>query len=365
MNSILKMLSGINQETFSAYFQAVRTPGFQWQNHFPVMMAMSDNWKTLGNQSYSANIAADPVGAGSSAPVKSRPGTMTVTGGFGTFKTAREKDETEIEEFISLQTMAASMGSQNPEMLRQIINWMGDDISFCRTAALAEAASLSWALLSSACDLAFVTANSPYLAGINNVTYPVASWQKEDVGTNWTNAATEIITDIKNILEVGRSKGLNYRFIKMNATLFGYVQNNTQVQKYCASYIQNALNLQGVPTLEGINAMLTTYIGRPITIEVIDEVVSRETTAGTFTAETPFADNRAVFSLESRVGSLQYRPLTSRQGVIAQAESFYRIERLAYSDPDLEKTLVKFKAMPVIDTYDRNVYLKTDGAAWS
>jgi len=363
MQRPLKLASGIGQAEMDAILKKFPAPVMNWKPYFPTIQVFGDSWKTLTNQSSAVNVAADSVALGSSAPIKSRQGVETISGGFGVFKTGRIKDEREIEYYLQLQNKSSQFTS--PDQWNQILNWILDDVQFVRTAALAQANYLSWALLSSACNLGIVAGNSPYLAGLKNLSYPIAAWQKNNVATSWDNAASLIIDDIESVVETAKTYGKILTKIKINRTWFKHVQNNTQVQKLCATYIQNALNLQGVPTIAVVNNMLQTYFDNSmLQFEVIDELVSREDFDGSIVTSNPFADGVAVFTTTSRVGSFQYSMLTSVPGTITSAEDFYRIERLYQSDPDLEKTLVKFQGMPVIDTYADNFYLKVNAVAW-
>lgn len=368
-NRVLKMLSGIGQAEVDAYFKKIPAPEMRWKQYFPVQQQLSDNWKTMSNQSYAVNVASDPAALGSSAPIKSRQGTETIQGGFGVFKAARIKDETEIQEFNELSAKASQFN--NPAQYEQILNWMGNDIEFTRNAALSQANYLSWALLSSACNLGYIAANSPQLTSLKNIVYPVAAWQKSDkdtatigITTPWSDKTAKIIDDIENHVNLAETNGKVVTKIKINKTWFKYVQLNTQVQEYTATYIQNALNLQGVPTLESVNNMLSEYFSTDIVFEIINEKVSREALDGTTTTANPFADGVIVMTAETRVGSFQYKSLTSNPNIISVSEDFYTIERLYQSDPDLEKTLSKFKGMSVIDTYADNVYVKVNNTAW-
>ena len=368
-NRNLQMLSGIGQAEIDAYFKRMPAPEMTWKTYFPVVQQLGDNWKTLGNQSYAINVASDPAALGSSAPVKSRKGTDTVQGGFGVFKVARIKDESEIQEFNELQAKSAQFTS--PAQFQQILDWMGNYIEFTRNAALSQANYLNWALLSSACNLGYLAANSPQLTSLKNIVYPVSTWQKVDKDTatigitkSWSDITALIIDDIENIVDLAENNGKVVTKMKINKTWFKYVQKNTQVQKFASTYVQNALSLQGVPTLATINSMLSEYFGGDVAFEVIDEKVSREATNGTTTTANPFADGVVVFTAETRVGSFQFKRLVSSPNIISVAEDFYTIERLYKSDPDLEKTLSKFKGMSVIDTYADNVYVKVNNTAW-
>lgn len=365
----IQMLSGIGQAEINAYFKRMPAPEPKWKDYFPVVQQMSDNWKTLANQSYAVNVASDPAALGSSAPVKSRQGTQTVQGGFGVFKIARIKDESEIQEFNELQAKAAQF--TNKSQYDQILNWLGNDIEYTRNAALSQANYLNWTLLSSACNLSYVAANSPQLASLSTLTYPVAAWQKVDKDTatigitkSWSDITALIIDDIDNIIDLAETNGKVVTKIKISKNEFKHVQLNTQVQKFAATYVQNALSLQGVPTIDTVNAALSEYFNQDIAFEIINEKVSREALDGTTTTANPFADGVVVFTAETRVGSFQFKSLTSSPNIISVSEDFYTIERLYKSDPDLEKTLSKFKGMSVIDTYADNVYVKVNNTAW-
>lgn len=362
-NRVLKLMSGIGQAEMDAYFKRTPAPESNWKTYFPVVQQLGDNWKTLVNKSYSANIAADPAALGSSAPIKSRQGTETIQGGFGVFKLGRIKDETEIQEYNELQAKAAQFTSD--AQLQQIIDWYGNDIDFVRTAALSQANYLNWSLLSNACDLAYIAANSPQLSTLKNITYPVMSWQKVVVSKSWDDSTALIIDDIKTYIKAAKAKGKILRKIKINDDWFSYVQNNEQVQKFCSTYVQNALNLQGVPSRETINLMLSSYFRQDIGFEVIDELVSREDIDGNQTSANPFKDGVMVMTAETRVGSFQFKQLSSSPNIISNVEDFYTVERLYQSDPDLEKTLTKFKGMSVIDTYADNMYVKIDAVDWA
>jgi len=361
-NSPLRMLSGIGQAEMDAYFKLTPAPTTKWKEYFPVVQQLGDNWKTLTNKSYAANIAADPAALGSSAPVKSRVGTEVIQGGFGVFKIARTKDETEIQEYNELKAKVSQFTS--PQQYNQILTWIGDDIDFVRNAALAQACYLNWALLSSACNLGYIAANSPQLSSLRNIAYPIQAYQKVAVSKAWSDPTALIIDDIKTYVKAAKAKGKIIKNIKINDEWFGHVQNNTQVQKFASTYVQNALNLQGVPSLETVNAMLNQYFRTPIVFDVIDEIVSREAVDGTTTSANPFADGVAVMTVEKRVGSFQFKGLSSNPNIISSVEDFYTVERLYKSDPDLEKTLSKFKGMTAIDTYADNMYIKINAVAW-
>lgn len=355
-------MSGVNQETVDAYFKKTPAPEMDWKKYFPVVQQSGSQWKTLANKTYSANVASDPAALGSSAPVKGRTGTETIQGGFGVFKVAREKDEIEIQEFNRLK--ADFSKTSNVQQYEQILSFLGDDLDFVRNAALSQANYLNWALLTSACNLGYIAANSPQLTSLKNISYPIQSWQKVAAGTTWADASAKIVDDINTWVKAAKAKGKIIKKLKVNETWFQHIQANEQVQKLCATYVQNALGLQGLPTEESINAMIKSATRSTLDFEVIDEIVTREATNGEYTSANPFADGVMVMTIETRTGSFQYENLSSNPNIISVAEDFYRTERLYQPNPDMEITLSKFSGMAVIDTYADNMYVKIDAVAW-
>jgi hypothetical protein len=328
----------------------------------PLEETDQDTWKTIQNAAYELNEAADPISSGSSVPVAGREGYVSVMGGFGEFGKGRDMDSDQLEKFNNLKIKFAKLRS--PQVAQQLVNFYGNDLAFVRRAVQAERTYLTYALLSNACSISFLQANSPYLRGIAAMAYPVASWQKTNTSASWATASTEILTDIQGIIDLAEGYGVRLSKIKINKTWFNHVRNNTQVQKQCATLVQNIFSVENRPTLATVNAMLQVYFDQNIAFEVVDEQITRAAIDDTKTTANPFADGVAVFTVTTQVGRFVHKPIYIDSPDKEAYESFFLVGQKKETDPNYSKIYAKAKGFPVIDSYNDNVYLKINAVAW-
>lgn len=329
---------------------------------FPLIKSDESTWKTISNNGLLQNEAADPISMNSSVPVAGRQGFKDVMGEMASFGKGREMTADDIEKFAKLKRDFAQL--KNPAVAQQLIDFYGDDLSFVRTAMLAEMNFLDWALISNACSIDFVASKSPYMQGITSMDYPVSSWQKDAVATSWANPAAEIIGDIEGVINVGDTYGKSYYIIHINKTWFTYVRNNTQIQKYCATLVQNLYSTQAPPTLEAINAMLDSYFNGQVVFAVVDEKTTRADRNDVKTTSNPFQDGVAVFSQTPTLGHFEWNALPTVDPSRETFESFFLVGNYIQIDPSYSKIYAKGRGFPVVDTYADNFYLKINAIAW-
>jgi len=329
---------------------------------FPLVQSDQKTWKTLSNSSLLVNEAADPISLNSKVPVAGRPGYKDVLGEMVSFGKGREMTADAIEKFEELKAKFAELN--NPAVAQQLLDYYGDDLRFVRTAMRAEMSYLSWALISAACEIGFVTANSPYMQGITAMDYSVESWQKDAVATTWANSAAQILDDIASALALGDTHSKSFMEITMNQTWFNHVRNNTQVQSYTATFVQSLLSTQSPPTLAQINQMLAQYFDFPVVINVVDEKVTRSSIADVKTTVNPFSNGVAVFSQVKQLGHFEWNGIPIIEPSRETYEDFYLIGNYKEIDPSYSKIYAKGRGFPVIDTYADNFYLKLDTIAW-
>jgi len=332
------------------------------QRSFPLVQSNKKTWKTMSNNGLLLNEAADPISLNSKVPVAGRAGYKDVIGEMATFGKGREMTADDIEKFEELKRNFAEL--KNPAVAQQLIDFYGNDLAFVRAAMNAEMSYLSWALVSNACNIGFVAANSPYMQGITAMDYGVESWQKNAVGTSWANIAAEILGDIQSVLDTCDTYSKNILTITLNKKWFTYVRNNTQIQKYCATMVQNLYSTQAPPTIEAINAMLDSYFNMPVRFEVIDEKITRAAIDDTKTTANPFADGVAVFSLTPVLGHFEWNGIPIIDTVKETYESFFLVGNYKEIDPSYSKIYAKGRGFPVVDSYADNFYLKINAVAW-
>lgn len=328
----------------------------------PLERTEQDSWKTVSNASYMLNEAADPLSTHSKIPVAGREGFKSVMGEMASFGKGREMDSKQLQRFEQLKQQFAA--TRNPGVAQQLVDFYGNDLAFLRIAMNAERMYLSHALLSNACSIGMVAANSPYLQSLANVVYPVSAWQKDEVATTWANAASLILDDIETVKTTLEGYGKFLGKIKINRTWFNHVRKNTQVQKYCATLVQTLTSTQTSPTLEQINSMMAQYFDADIQFEVVDEKITRALANGTKVTASPFEDGVAVFTATTQVGRFAWKPIYIDDVTRETYESFFLVGNYKNVDPSYSKIYAKAEGFPVIDTFADNFYLRVNGVSW-
>jgi hypothetical protein len=345
------------------WYQDNPLPASKADASFPVVVnSKSQTWRTMSNMSLPQNEAADPISLNSSVPVAGREGFKDVTGDMTSFGKGREMNADQIEKFEELKIKFLEL--KNPASAQDLINYYGADLAFVRTAMEAEKSYLDWALVSNACNIQFVAANSPYMTGLATMDYGLETWQKDNVGTSWSNIAAEILDDVESVLDTADVYGKTYVVMFINKTWFTHVRKNTQIQKYCATLVQNLYNTQSPPTLEAVNAMMTEYFNMDIRFEVISEKVTRTSKSNVKTTAVPFADGVAVFAASTILGHFEWNPIPITDTTKETYESFFLVGNVKKVDPSYSKIYAKGRGFPVIDTYSDNFYLRINATPW-
>jgi hypothetical protein len=352
----------ITMQDISGYYNDNPLKPSKAQMAFPLVKTEETTWKTIANASLLANEAADPISVNSSVPVAGRAGFKTIMGDMANFGKAREMTADDIEKFEKLKRDFSQL--KNPAVAQQLIDFYGNDLAFVRQAMLAEMSYISWALVSNACNIDFVAGNSPYMQGIAAMDYGLSAWQKNVVATSWANAASLILTDIQNAIDLGETYGKAFYVITINKKWFTYVRNNTEIQKHCATLVQNLYSTQAPPTLAAINAMLESYFNGQVVFEVIDEVTTRASINDVKATSNPFADGVAVFSQVKQLGHFEWNALPTVDPTRETFESFFLVGNYIQIDPSYSKIYAKGRGFAVVDTYADNFYLKIDAVAW-
>lgn len=332
------------------------------QQAFPLVQSDEKTWKTVSNNALLTNEAADPISLNSKVPVAGRAGFKDVMGEMASFGKGREMNADDIEKFEELKRKFASL--KNPAVGQQLLDFYGNDLAFVRTAMNAEMSYLSWALISAACEIGFVAANSPYMQGITAMDYDLEAWQKDDVATSWSDAASLILDDIESALDLADTYSKQFLVLTVNKKWFTYMRQNTQIQKYSATLVQTIQSAQTPPTLEQINALFGQYFDVPIVVEVIDEKVTRSSLEDGKTTATPFANGVAVFSASKVLGHFEWNGIPIIDPTGETYESFYLVGNYKEIDPSYSKIYAKGRGFPVIDSYADNFYLRVNAVAW-
>lgn len=363
MATIVKtMIEGLSQQMIQARLNTADAKPFLYGTYFPVKKINGFNWNMLTNQLTNAHVAADLHADNSTIERKKRPIFERASGDIPYIAISREMTRSEMKDY---QTAAAL--AQDPAAT-ELVNFWGADVDFCFDGVNSELEYIAWALLSNAGKLAFTTSNNATFANQYDLDYQVDGAQKKYTGTNWGAAATaDVIGDLKTLVTAGKAMGLNPKFAFVNLDTFYKIASAEQIIKACASFANNALGISQTPDLAAVNQMLAKQAWlNGIQFRVIDQTITREAKDGTQTSANPFAADRLILSETERLGTTQYDVLQETSDVILKAQRAHiGVKKYGTVEPKGEVTIGEADALPVLDTAYRNLYVKTDGNAWS
>ncbi len=363
MSNPVTVGSMITVQDIQAWYAANPLPDSKAEAAFPLVKSKTDKWETISPASTATKKAASPISSTSTVPVVGRKGFKSVLGNMAEFGLGRKMNGEKIEEFEDLKIKFEENVS-NKAVAQQLLDWFGDDLKFVRDAVINEMTYLDWALVSNACSFSFISSNSPHLIGVNPMEYPIEAWQKIVNATAWSNPASQIITDIYNAIELGKTKNKRINTVTVNQKNFQYVRQNTQVQEFTTTLLGSLTGVATPPNLERVNQMMEDYFGYPVKFRVVDEEITRELADQTEVTENPFKNDVAVYSQTEVLGRFQWKSLAIIDNTRETAESFFTVGNVKQVDPSNAKTYSKAKGFSVVDTFADNIYQKTNAVNW-
>lgn len=356
------LIEGLNQRMLQARLDTADASNFLFGTHFPVRKVVGFKWGLLTNQAEYPNVAADISSDNATTPRKRRPLLQVANGDIPLVSISREMRRSELKEY---QTAAALAPDADATAL---VEYWGNDVDFCFRGVQSELEYIAWATASNAGKLSFTTANNATFANEFDLDYQVDADQKINNTTSWDKASTATpIDDLVAAVKKARALGFAAKYAFMSLNTFYKMSQCEQVIKACATYVANATGSAQTPDINSVNAMMTRQAWmNGVQVVVVDTDITREQHDGSRTMANPFADDRVVLSESRILGSTQYDLLQENVPVILRAVRNHTVvKKYGLAEPLAEITIGQADAIPVLDTAYRNIYIKTDGTAWS
>lgn len=356
------LIQGLTLQMVQARLNTADARPFLFGTHFPVKKVNGFIWRTLGNQLAKPNVAADLHTDNGTIARKRRPVFESAKGDIPFISISREMTRSQIKDYQT--ELALAQDSDAAALAR----FWGEDVDFCFTGVQSELEYIAWALASNAGKLSFTTTNNATYANEFDLDYDVDAAQKKYTGSNWGSAATaDIIGDLATLVKAAKAMGLNPKVAFINLNELYKICSAEQIIKACATYLANATGSAQTPDLEAVNKMLSKQAWlNGIQLRVVDQTITREFADGSQTSANPFADNRLILAESDRLGTTQYDVLNESNDLILRAvRSHTVVKKYGTVEPLSEVTIGQADAVPVFDTAYRNLYVKTDGSAWT
>lgn len=365
---IQTLMVGLVERDMQGVINSYDLKPYYYPTLFPLKQNYTLTWKALEAQT-GLKIAADLVARGVSIDKKTREALNRIQGDIPKIAIKRTMNDEELDDY----DVMVAMTSQNPD-LRALVEVWAKDTEYCWTGV---AARLEWMALQqiSLGKITLTKDNNVSVLSEYDVDYEIPAEQKlgyQTGSTSWDNVSAKPISkDFKNIVKAARAKGIHLKFAFMNVDTFAKFADTEEVQKKCASFAANALDLQDTPDLDTVNkAMKKLAYLYGLQIVVIEQDISLELADGSRPySGNPFADDVVMFSETKQLGYTYWKtPADSKlQGTAAikAMNGHTLIKKFANEEPVEEVTMGVANAFPAWLSSSRTYLLDTAHTSWS
>lgn len=358
-------MQGLNERDMQAVVNSYDLNDFYFPTLFPLKEHYTLNWKTL-QTTVGLHIAADLVARGASLDAKTRDIIRRLEGDIPKIGIERKKDENELNEY----DIMVAMTSGNPD-LKALVDAWAEDTKYCWTGVASRIEWMALYQISHAGVLQVTSENNAHVVTEYNADYQIPADQKVGTSVAWTNPSTAkpVSVDLKNAVKNARAKHFRPKFAFMNQETFNNMVETEEVQKVCASYAANALNVQQIPGLAEVNAAFAKlpYL-YGLQVVIIDQEITMEFSDGSRTTVNPFATNVVCLTENQVLGTTFYKtPIDMKlQGTAAikVMNGPTCIKKFANEEPVEEVTQGVANAFPAWAGSERTWHIDTKNATW-
>lgn len=360
------LMVGLNEKNMEAVVRQYNLHDFYYPTLFPLQQTNRLDWKML-EATAGLHIAADLVARGATINRKTREAISRIQGDIPKIAIAREMNEDELTEYDIMVAMASTDSN-----LQQLVKVWADDTNFCWTGV---ASRIEWIALKqiSLGKVAFTALNNANIVSEYNVDYQIPSDQKVGVSTAYTGVTSgkPFTVDIPNVLSLGRSKHVKYKFLFMNVDTFNTFVRQEEVYKRCASLAQNITGTQDSPNLQKVNAYLSDNkeLFNGLQIRLIDQDITIEGKDGSRATANPFEDNVMLFSESDVLGATYWKtPIDAKKMESAALKVMHGhtlVKKFANEEPVQEVTQGIANAFPAWNLAGRSVLMQIDSTSWN
>lgn len=364
------LMQGLNERNMQAVVNSLNLNQYYFPTLFPLKQTKFLTWKTL-NAKIGLHVAADLIARGARLSEKARNAIKRIEGDIPKIGIERKMNENELQEYQNLVALA----NGDADLIALVEAW-ADDLTFCWDGAGARIEWMALYQMSHAGKLKVTSENNAHITSEYDADYQIPSDQKKGVTVNWSNPATAkpFSVDLKNLIKESRKSnkgGIRLKHMWMSPATFNQLVETDECQKLCASYVANALNLQTIPGLAEVNALMAklSYLFGGLTIHIIDQDITVEFMNGEQVSGNPFADNVICFTENNVLGNTWWvTPVdmsVKGTSAIKVMRSFCMLKKFGNEDPVEEVTQGICNAFPGWNGSERAYFLDTKNTTWN
>ena len=362
MINVQELLPEYRQADAQAYIETYPFEELPFQSSFPLLYQPDLTWRGVEAE-FGAKVMADVVAFNSRAPRKGRSVPTKISGDIPKIEIARDKVETDFNTLRALENSVRLLpdGPTKKQAMQRVLDWHYDDQTFAVDGVNAR---LEWIAKQIASKGSYSLTLVNNEAGIQtkiDVDFGIPSSQIVNASKPWSDPKADIIGDIKIRKKAAKARNRKLVFMTMEDDTFEDIASNEGVQKYCATYITNALNLQQTPDLATVNAAFKRQ-GLP-TIRIWESAMVAEGKDGSQEAITGWEEGNIVFHETSELGNTQYTMSADeyvKAGVAQKTKSgIILLKTWGEEDPITVITKAVAYATPVLNNSKNIHILKT------
>lgn len=305
MVNVQELVPSFRQADAQAYIETFPFEELPYQSVFPLLYQPDLKWSGIEAE-FGAKVMADVVAFNSRAPRKGRPLPSKISGDMPKIEVARDKVETDFNTLRSLENAVRLLpdGPTRKQAMQRVLDWHYDDQPFVVNAVNAR---LEWIAkqITSKGKYSLTLVNNE--AGIQtkiDVDFGIPTAQIVNAGKSWSDPTSDPIADVRARKAAAKAKNRKLKFMTMEEDSFDNFVSNPIVQKFCATYFANALNVQQLPDLATVNSSLSRQ-GLP-TIKIWESTMVAEGKDGSLNAITGWEEGNVTFHETSELGNTQY-----------------------------------------------------------
>lgn len=366
---IATLMNGLVERDMQAVINSYDLKPYYYPTLFPLKERFTLTWKALETQ-VGLKIAADIVARGARVDAKTREAVARLQGDIPKISIKRYMDEDRLNEY----DIMVAMSSGNPDLQALVSAW-AEDTDFCWTGV---ASRLEWMALQEL-SLGKITLNEDNNTSVlteYDVDYLMdekhkVGYQEGSASWSQSSAAKPITKDFKNIVKQAKKEGINLKVAMMSLDTFATFTETDEVQRICASFAANALNISQTPSLEQVNTALSglSYL-RGLQVKVIDQDITLEKSDGTRPfSGNPFTENVVNFGEAVQKGYTYWKKPAdaSVKGSVAikAMNGHTLIKKYAEEEPLMEVTQGVANAFPGWLSSSRSILMSTDSENWN
>lgn len=355
------LIHGLKEKDMQAVANEYTLTDFYFPSLFPLRFTPTLKWESLAAD-FGAPVAGDVISFDARSPRKRREIVRKLSGDIPKIGIAREKTESEMNEYNLLRRYADDSAKQ------RILEWIWGDQEFVYKGVNAR---IEWLGLRAASTgkVTMTTTNNEGIVTETAVDFLIPTANKSGVTVNITvaNAATsKPITKIREVVKAAKAKGKLLRYIFTDQEMIDAILASAETVAFTAPWVMQATNLATSPSLAALNSALTSN-GLP-QIGLVESFIEIEI-KGVRTQVNPWEPGVLLFSETPVLGATYHAPLADESVESTTSLKVKRnhvlIKRYANEEPLIEVTLAIANAFPVLASAESKWLVDGLNSTWT